>query len=99
MTMPDMGLVISSCYNVAVVHFLKFQSFTFLPLYSAPPITRKTIYIGFVNNNHFIQLLVQNDCPMPPVISLWTRYHTAVANQWDSSYKGEDDEIVNLADP
>ncbi|KAK8936189.1 hypothetical protein KSP39_PZI013358 [Platanthera zijinensis] len=36
MTMPDMGLVVASCYNVQLVNFSLEQSFTFLPLHSAP---------------------------------------------------------------
>ncbi|KAK8938518.1 hypothetical protein KSP39_PZI011074 [Platanthera zijinensis] len=108
MTMPDMGLVIASCYNVAVVHYSKFQSFTFLPLHTAPPTSRKTIFIGFVNNNHYIHLLMRDGCPLPPVISMWTRYHDPVADEWDFNYissdrvlhdKKQDEEVINLADP
>ncbi|KAK8915881.1 hypothetical protein KSP39_PZI022911 [Platanthera zijinensis] len=79
MTMPDMRLIIASRYNVAVVHYSKFQFFTFLPLHSAPTLNRKTIFIGFVNDNHFIRLLMSEDCPLPPVVSMWMRYHASVA--------------------
>ncbi|KAK8918713.1 hypothetical protein KSP39_PZI021107 [Platanthera zijinensis] len=82
MTMPDMGLIIASCYNIAVVHFSMFQSFTFLPLHSPPPAVRRTLFMGFIHGNHFVQLKIKDDCPLPPTFSIWRRYHEEIAEQW-----------------
>ncbi|KAK8952099.1 hypothetical protein KSP39_PZI004074 [Platanthera zijinensis] len=83
MTMPDMGLVVASCYNVQLVNFSLEQLFTFLPLHSAPQDTRKLICIGFINGNHYIHLKVGEECPMPRVFPVWLTYRTEVAEQWD----------------
>ncbi|KAJ4715741.1 Calmodulin-binding transcription activator 2 [Melia azedarach] len=58
MTMPDMGHLIASAYNVVLIHFSMQQCLTFLPLRSVPVPTdsRKEIAIGFVNNNHFVEV-------------------------------------------
>ncbi|XP_028126430.1 uncharacterized protein LOC114323155 [Camellia sinensis] len=56
MTMPDMGHLIASFYNVVLYHLALQQCLTFLPLRS-PPVTladRREIAIGFVNGNHFV---------------------------------------------
>ncbi|KAK8947426.1 hypothetical protein KSP39_PZI007311 [Platanthera zijinensis] len=41
MSMPDIGLVVASCYNIAFVHLSRYQSFTLLPLHSPPPASPK----------------------------------------------------------
>ena len=58
MTMPDMGHLIASAYNVVVFHLSMKQCLTFLPLRSNPIPTdfHKEIAIGFVNNNHFVEV-------------------------------------------
>ncbi|KAH9685250.1 Endonuclease [Citrus sinensis] len=58
MTMPDMGHLIASAYNIVVFHLSMKQCLTFLPLRSNPVPTdsRKEIAIGFVNNNHFVEV-------------------------------------------
>ncbi|XP_028122753.1 uncharacterized protein LOC114319886 [Camellia sinensis] len=56
-TMPDMGHLIASFYNVVLYHLPLQQCVTFLPLRS-PLVTladRHEIAIGFVNGNHFVQ--------------------------------------------
>ena len=60
MTMPDMGHLIASCYNVVLIHLSMQQCLTFLPLRSSPisPLSRKHIAIGFVNNNHFLEVCI-----------------------------------------
>lgn len=79
MSIPDIGLVAASCYNVSLVSSSKYQSFTFIPLHSAPLKDRKMIYIGFVNGDHFIRLVIKDECPLPPIFSPWLRYHEEIA--------------------
>ncbi|KAH7838134.1 hypothetical protein Vadar_022472 [Vaccinium darrowii] len=57
MTMPNMGHLIASTYNVVLVHLSMRQCLTFLPLYSCSVVftSRKVIAIGFVNEGHFVQ--------------------------------------------
>ncbi|XP_038679431.1 uncharacterized protein LOC119980706 [Tripterygium wilfordii] len=76
MMMHNMGHLIASSYNV-ILHLLSSeQCLTFLPLRSVPPPSHEhvTITIGFVNNNHFIQVTLIEDYPMPPIMIQWFRY-------------------------
>lgn len=73
MTMPDMGHLISSFYNVVLFHLSSQQCLTFLPLRTIPmPIaSRKEICIEFVNNNHFVQVFLVHGHPVPPIATNW----------------------------
>ncbi|XP_052171683.1 PKS-NRPS hybrid synthetase cheA-like [Diospyros lotus] len=58
MTLPDMGHLIASKYNVVLVHLSRMQCLTYLPLRSAAPsvIQHRIITIGFVDDCHFVQV-------------------------------------------
>ena len=58
--MPDMGHLIASHYNVVLYHLSVEQFLTFLPLRSVPIPTavRREIAIGFVNQNHFVHVII-----------------------------------------
>lgn len=58
MTLPDMGHIIASCYNVVFISLSSHMCLTFLPLRSVPEpsVSRKSVAIGFVNGNHFVQV-------------------------------------------
>ena len=88
MTMPDMGHLISSYYNVVLVHLSVQQCLTFLPLKSSliPPCKRKLIAVGFVNGNHFVQVLMTPGAPMPPIATNWCRHHHLNADGWQLPY-------------
>ena len=63
MTLPDMGHLIASKYNVILVHLSRMQCLTYLPLRSVAPsvIQHRIITIGFVNDCHFVQVLLFNN--------------------------------------
>ncbi|KAL7221829.1 hypothetical protein ACSBR1_023717 [Camellia fascicularis] len=88
MTMLDMGHLISSFYQVVLVHLSMQQCLTFLPLRSIPTsvASRKEICIGFVNNNHFVQLILEPGHPIPPIATNWRRYHDPCAIAWEVAY-------------
>lgn len=83
MTMPDMGLLVASCYNIKLAHWSLQQSFTFLPLYSAPTAIRKIIHMGYIDGDHYILLRMKNECTMPPIFPVWTRYYEEQAKEWN----------------
>lgn len=60
MTFPECGHLIASYYNVVVYLLSARQCLTFLPLRSdpLPAAKRKEVAIGFVNENHFVQVNV-----------------------------------------
>ena len=76
MTMPNIGLLIASKFNV-ILHVLSAaQSFTYLPLRSAPPPSYQhvAIAIGYVNNNHYVQVALTDGYPMPPIMPQWVHF-------------------------
>ncbi|KAJ1412039.1 OTU domain [Sesbania bispinosa] len=55
MTLPDMGYVIASRYDVVLVSLSKSGSMTFFPLRGRPRSLHQIICIGYVYGNHFVQ--------------------------------------------
>ncbi|KAH1203565.1 hypothetical protein GmHk_17G049778 [Glycine max] len=60
MNITNMGYVIASRYNVIVS--------------SSDSSMHRIIYIGHVYENHFVQVLLQNHCPLPLVALLWSTH-------------------------
>ncbi|XP_012829984.1 PREDICTED: uncharacterized protein LOC105951141 [Erythranthe guttata] len=87
MTLPYMGHIIAHAYNIVVQYFSKYQCLTFLPLSSDPvPVEMRQEHgLAFVNNNHFVHVVLKNNCPMPPIVDHWTRYHEPKAEGWKTS--------------
>ncbi|XP_028124362.1 uncharacterized protein LOC114321390 [Camellia sinensis] len=74
MTVPDMGHLVASCYNLVLYQLSLQQCLTFLPQRTVPvpKLDRREIAIGFVNGNHFIQVSFRS-----------TRgYGSIVAREW-----------------
>eukprot|EP00262_Sarcandra_glabra_P017707 TRINITY_DN6157_c0_g3_i1.p1 TRINITY_DN6157_c0_g3~~TRINITY_DN6157_c0_g3_i1.p1 ORF type:complete len:547 (+),score=84.06 TRINITY_DN6157_c0_g3_i1:3-1643(+) len=86
MTMPDMGHLISSRYEVVLVHISKEQCLTFLPLRSPFVSTHRLVAIGYINNNHFVQLDMIENTSIPPIAYNWWTYHDEVAAGWATPY-------------
>ncbi|KAL8554884.1 hypothetical protein ACS0TY_002892 [Phlomoides rotata] len=85
-TLPYMGFLVASAYNVAFITLSRDMSLTFLPMHSALPANPRSICMGMVNNNHFVQVYLAADRPMPPVASSWMTYHKRAANGWMFAY-------------
>nr|XP_004489619.1 uncharacterized protein LOC101508284 [Cicer arietinum] len=63
MTLPEMGYVIASKFNLVVVALSLNQSQTYFPLRSPPPTSmsdHRVIVIAFVNNCHFVQVYLKS---------------------------------------
>ncbi|XP_057511338.1 protein NLP6-like [Actinidia eriantha] len=100
MTMPDMGHLIASYYNVVLYHLSDKQCLTFLPLRSVPipANSRREITVGFVNNNHFVEVYLLPGHPVPPVASSWMRYRYQCAQGWDTAYNRRIQHFRELVD-
>ena len=59
MVMPDIGYLIAYHYNVVFILLSLHWCLTFLPFRTepVPQTARRSISVGFVNNNHFVRLL------------------------------------------
>ncbi|XP_028246872.1 uncharacterized protein LOC114424219 [Glycine soja] len=89
MNITDMRYVIASRYNVIVISLSRQQSMTFFPLRSQPPLDssmHRVIYIDNVYGNHFVQVLLRDHYPLPPVALLWRTHCHYRAKQWLTLY-------------
>ncbi|XP_038680254.1 uncharacterized protein LOC119981269 [Tripterygium wilfordii] len=89
MNIPDMGHLIASRYNIILHLISDVQSLTFLPLRSIPPphAEHRAIIIGYVNGNHFVQVFMSGNYPMPPIMIQWFSYKYDCATAWATPYK------------
>ncbi|XP_073219701.1 uncharacterized protein [Cicer arietinum] len=89
MTLPKMGYVITSKFNVVVVALSLNQSQTYFPLRSPPTTSmseHRVIVIAFVKNLHFVQVYLKSDSPISPTSILWKKYCNKEARQWEFIY-------------
>ncbi|XP_070681736.1 uncharacterized protein [Malus domestica] len=106
LTMPDMGHIIATCYNVILIHLSMTQCITFLP-YSLESSSQSgdtdlhEVAIGYLTeDHHFIQVHLCEDHPMPPVSTMWhkksqTSSDIRVKNLY-SKYQGRVDQFKQL---
>ncbi|MCH85802.1 protein FAR1-RELATED SEQUENCE 5 [Trifolium medium] len=87
MMMPDMGFFIAQKYNSAVVLLTgNGWSETYFSLEGAPPYKEKLMCIGWVNENHFMQLYFSPDSPLPPPSKMWLKDHLPSADKWPNRF-------------
>ncbi|XP_027913070.1 PKS-NRPS hybrid synthetase CHGG_01239-like isoform X1 [Vigna unguiculata] len=89
MTIPDMGYVIASRYNVVLVALSLKESMTFFPLRGRPPLSQsrhRLIAIGLVHDCHFVQVALKAGSAIPPTALQWSRYCSAESRSWETSY-------------
>ncbi|KAL8519299.1 hypothetical protein ACS0TY_010296 [Phlomoides rotata] len=55
-TLPYIGFLVASVYNVAFITLSSDISLTFLPMHFTPPKRSRSICMRLVNNNHFIHV-------------------------------------------
>ncbi|XP_004509893.1 uncharacterized protein [Cicer arietinum] len=69
MSIPDLGYVIATLYNVILVSLHRNLNMTFFLLNKAPSkesYLYSLLAIGFVNENHWLQIKLKSHCPLPP---------------------------------
>ncbi|XP_031096129.1 uncharacterized protein LOC116000234 [Ipomoea triloba] len=89
MTMPEMGFLIASRYNV-ILHVLSMTgSTTYLPLRSSPPPWHEhvAIALGYVNNNHYVKVTLTRGYPIPTVAPQWNYFRYDCAYAWITPYE------------
>ncbi|KAI5395777.1 hypothetical protein KIW84_062092 [Lathyrus oleraceus] len=80
LTLPNMGYLIANRYNVVLVCLGNLCMTFFLMTSSHSP--NVSIYcIGFVNQNHWVQVNMKEGFPLPPVTLDWRKFcsHTATS--------------------
>ncbi|XP_052723753.1 uncharacterized protein LOC108344436 [Vigna angularis] len=99
MTIPDIGYAIANRYNVILVCLSYGQNFTIFPLRSSPPTDmkqHKMICIGFINGCHFVQVHLQDGCPLPMVDIISSTHCYPEARAWSSFYTHRMQSFVEL---
>lgn len=99
MTMPDMGHLIASRYDVVVHLISRQQCLTFLPLRTAPPVSihqRKEFGIGFVGGCHFVRIFLKTGHPVPPIALSWKKFHLDCATEWATPYADRVEEFKQV---
>ncbi|XP_004516432.1 uncharacterized protein [Cicer arietinum] len=91
LSIPDMGYVIATAYNIILVTFGLTFSMTFFPMRGSHSGSTKNdciCCIGFVNGNHWVPLRMKDGFPMPDIAPGWKQYRTNEATSWAIAYTG-----------
>ncbi|PNX84738.1 hypothetical protein L195_g040801, partial [Trifolium pratense] len=59
---------------------------TYFPLEGEPSCRDKLMCLGWVNRNHFMQVTLKLDNPIPPTNKMWVQHHLKSAHNWPSRY-------------
>nr|XP_027189376.1 uncharacterized protein LOC105851939 [Cicer arietinum] len=89
MSLPDLGYVIATLYNVILVSLSRNLNMTFFPLNKSPSketFGQSLLAIGFVNENHWVQIKLKSDCPLPPTSQKWKDFCSDTAKSWEVAY-------------
>lgn len=90
MTMPEIGTLIASRYNV-MLHVIDIAGCsTYLPLRSTPPPWYQHVIfaIGYVNGNHYIKLDLAEGYPIPRITQHFRHCSYPCAAAWATPYLG-----------
>ncbi|CAG8540275.1 8787_t:CDS:1 [Cetraspora pellucida] len=81
MKMPQMDDVIANAYKRPLYFFSLQISLTFLP-YHHPLNRNEALAIAFVNQNHYVTMVLKPGAPVPPIVNRWTQFPTLAAARW-----------------
>ena len=101
LTLSDMGHIVASCYNRSVVEMTTTidigVSETFFPLRDKPPVNPKSnmICLGLIPN-HFVLLLLKDDCTLPPSSTEWKLHKSEEAATWEDEFLEQHDRFRTL---
>ncbi|KAI5659524.1 hypothetical protein M9H77_28317 [Catharanthus roseus] len=84
----DSLYIIANAFNLCVILIAQLGSTTVLPLYSYSDHLEGTLFIGFLTEEqHFIQLQLNDMCLIPPLHVQWTHHRSKWVNNWADSYQ------------
>ncbi|XP_057443222.1 uncharacterized protein LOC130735139 [Lotus japonicus] len=88
LSVPDMGHIVATMYQVVFVTLSNRGGATYFPL-TGPvlhPSEHQIICLLFVNNNHWVKVLISTDFPLPTVNPQWIYHCTVEARGWQLPY-------------
>jgi hypothetical protein len=79
--LPDMSFLVAQKYNTRFVLLTRHgYSKTFFPLEGEPLNREKLLCIGWMNDNHFMQIHLKPDSPIPQTSRMWDKHHLKSAD-------------------
>ncbi|KAI5658697.1 hypothetical protein M9H77_27490 [Catharanthus roseus] len=85
---PDSLYIIANAFNMCVILIAQLGSTTMLPLYSYSDRPEDTLVIGLLTEQqHFIQLQLNDMCPIPPLHIQWIHHRSEWVSNWADSYQ------------
>ncbi|KAK9140095.1 hypothetical protein Scep_009776 [Stephania cephalantha] len=89
LTLPDMGLLVSTAFNVILVNLSHGSASTFLPLRSTPTSSlhnRLIIAMANERNIHWVMVQLRVNAPLPSLYPSWDRYVEDCAKGWRDGF-------------
>jgi hypothetical protein len=90
LTLPDMGHIIAICYNRVVVYLTlpeKGICETYFPIRGALPLNpHSNITCLCLILGHFLQVLLKEDCPLPPSCMEWMNNKIGETEKWHFAF-------------
>ncbi|KAI5390399.1 hypothetical protein KIW84_075642 [Lathyrus oleraceus] len=87
LTLPDMDYLIANRYNVVLV-CLGNPCMTFFPMTSSHSPNVSIYCIGFINQNHWVQVNMKEGFPLPPVTLDWKKFRSHTITSWMLGFAG-----------
>ncbi|XP_071727822.1 uncharacterized protein [Rutidosis leptorrhynchoides] len=94
MSLPSMGFLIASRYNVVLLFLSNLGDTTCFPLWSPESQQHNICVIARVYGNHFVKVDLQGCYPVPPTHPLWNTYKWD--GEWEHPYKHQQDMYIQL---
>ncbi|KAK9101033.1 hypothetical protein Scep_024463 [Stephania cephalantha] len=101
LTLPDMGLLVSTAFNVILVNLSHGSASTFLPLRSTPTSSlhnRLIIAMANERNIHWVRVQLRVNAPLPSLYPSWDRYVENCAKGWRDGFVFRDIAPIATAD-
>ncbi|KAI5663538.1 hypothetical protein M9H77_22861 [Catharanthus roseus] len=85
---PDSLYIVANAFNLCVILIAQLGSMIVLSLYSDSDRPEGTLVIGLLTEErHFIQLQLNDMCPIPPLHVQWIHHRSEWISNWADSYQ------------
>jgi hypothetical protein len=103
MMFPYAGLLLAQRFKTIVIFLTTSGSQTFFPMLNGPPTdadgnlyAHRVLTLCIVRNNHFINVQLEGDYPMPVINTYCRLWRTQVAQEWEVLYADRINEYIRI---
>ena len=90
MTLLDIGYIVVTCYNMAVVQLVLPERGIceiYFSIWGAPPLNPHSNILRLdLIPNHFLHVYLKDDCPLPPTCGEWKNHKIGEAKQLEFAF-------------